>query len=288
MQQEPIAIDEDLCTLCGLCVEVCLGRILEQGEKAIDIAKPAWCNLCGHCVAICPVDAIRVGRDEPAPLPAEKPVTPEELQHLIRARRSTRHYEEKPVPREAIEDLIEAARFAPTGANMQSIAFTVVDDPQKINVIRDKVVANLEGRVRLWDSVAEAHEKEGKPIPDEYKTRVLVRDRYRNLVESAKNGRDTIFHGAPVVVLLHSIPTGLTPKDDADLMAMCMLLMAESLGLGTCLIGLLTAATTEDESLRDYIGLPKDHQVLTTMIIGYPRLKFSKAPGRKPVQVNWL
>jgi nitroreductase/NAD-dependent dihydropyrimidine dehydrogenase PreA subunit len=288
MQKEPIYIDEELCTLCGQCVEVCLGKILEQGEDIIDIAKPEWCNLCGHCVAICPVDAIRVGRDEPAPLPKEKSITPEELMYLIRSRRSIRHYQKEPVPRETIEEVMETARFAPTGANMQSVCFTVVTEPEKLNAIRDKVVVNLEGRVRLWESIAEKHEKEGAPIPEEYKTRVAVRDRYRNLVELAKSGRDTIFHGAPVLILFHGEATGVTPKDDADLQAMCMMLMAESMGLGTCLIGLLTGAVAEDESLKDFIGLPENHVLFTSMVLGYPVLKFDKAPGRKPADITWI
>lgn len=288
MQQGLITIDEELCTLCGECVNVCLGKILEQTDNVIDIVKPDWCNLCGHCVAICPVDAISVGKDEPAPLPKETPVTPEQLTHLVRARRSIRHYKEEPVPKELIEEIVDISRYAPTGANMQSMYFTVITDAGKINAIKDKVVANLEGRVQLWESIAEAHEKEGKPIPEEYKTRVAGRERYRNLVEKAKAGRDTIFHHAPVLILFHGEPTGVTPKDDADLMAMCMMLMAESHGLGTCLIGLLNSAVAADGSIKDFMGLPKGHELFTSMILGYPTLKFDKSPGRKPARVNWM
>ncbi len=288
MENKPIYIDEDLCTLCGLCVEVCLGKVLEQGSDIINIVKPDWCNLCGHCVAICPVDAVRVGRDEPAPLPKGKPVTPEQVMFLIRARRSIRHYKDEPVPRDVLEQILESGRYAPTGANMQSMNFTVITDPEKLNAIKDGAVRNLESRVNFWDSLAEAQEKEGKPIPDELKGRVLVRDRYRDLVTLAENGKDTIFHGAPALVLFHGEDTGVTPKDDADLMAMCMMLMSESMGLGTCLIGLLTSAVKEDESLKDFIGLPENHVLFTSMVLGYPRLKFDKAPGRKPLRVNWV
>lgn len=45
---------------------------------------------------------------------------------LIKARRSIRRYQKRDVPREVIERLIEAARWAPTGANIQPWHFVVV------------------------------------------------------------------------------------------------------------------------------------------------------------------
>lgn len=45
---------------------------------------------------------------------------------LLKARRSVRHYQRKEVPREVIERLIEAARWSPSGANIQPWHFVVV------------------------------------------------------------------------------------------------------------------------------------------------------------------
>jgi nitroreductase len=229
-----------------------------------------------------------VGTDEPLPLPHSIPVAPEQMIDHIRARRSVRHFRRQPVPRQELERIIDAARYAPTGSNMQSTCLTVIAAPGKIEAIRRQVLANLEKRVRHWESLAEAHEIHGTPIPEELRPRVAMRDRYRNMVEMAEAGRDVIFHQAPALILLHDEPAGVTPKDDADLAAMCILLVAHSMGLGTCLIGLLTAAMGEDPSLRDLAQLPPGHQVFTSLVIGYPRLQFRRAPGRKPARVRWL
>jgi nitroreductase/NAD-dependent dihydropyrimidine dehydrogenase PreA subunit len=288
MERRPITIDEDRCTLCGRCVDICPGEVLQARQDAIEIARPDWCNLCGHCVAVCADDAIGAGTDESLALPSERPVTPEQLMYLVRARRSTRKYKGDPVPKRLLEQVIEAARYAPTGANMQSMHFTVVEDPEKIGAIQARVVKNLDGRVGEWEALAEAHETEGAPIPEELKIRVEVRHRYRELVDKAQSGRDVIFYDAPVVIFLHSDPTGVTPKDDANLMAMGMMLMAESLGLGTCLIGLLNAAAVADERIGELIGLPRGHQVQTSMILGYPAVEFSRAPGRRATRVSWM
>ncbi|MBI4595039.1 MAG: nitroreductase family protein [Candidatus Tectomicrobia bacterium] len=288
--KSPVTIDKELCVLCGECVNICLGKVLESGETEIIVAKPLWCNECGHCVGVCPVDAIMVGKEEPLPLNRKDLiVNPEQLQYLIRSRRSTRHYLVKPVPKEAIEQIIDAGRYAPTGGNMQNVSVTVVTEAKTMTLIKDKAVESLERRVSQWESMAEKHIKDGTPIPDEHKVRVEGRDRYRNLLNLYQHQkRDVILHNAPVFIVLHGEPSGVTAKDNADLMAMNMMLMAESMGLGTCLIGIVTAATVEDGALRKLMGVPEGHQVFTDFVLGYPSAKYSKAPGRNPMKVTWI
>ena len=44
-------------------------------------------------------------------------------------RRSIRHYADRPVPRELLQKCVDAARLAPSGANLQPLEFVIVDDP---------------------------------------------------------------------------------------------------------------------------------------------------------------
>ena len=55
---------------------------------------------------------------------------------LVRKRRSVRSYRPDPVPREAIDRCIEAARLAPSACNSQPWYFIVADSPE----MRDKFV----------------------------------------------------------------------------------------------------------------------------------------------------
>jgi len=55
----------------------------------------------------------------------------------IRKRRSVRHYSDKPVPREALRNCIEAAAQAPSGANKQPWTFALVTDPAIKKQIRE-------------------------------------------------------------------------------------------------------------------------------------------------------
>ncbi|MDI9644852.1 MAG: nitroreductase family protein, partial [Candidatus Verstraetearchaeota archaeon] len=44
----------------------------------------------------------------------------------IKSRRSVRRYKEDPVPSELVERILDAARWAPTGGNIQPWRFIVV------------------------------------------------------------------------------------------------------------------------------------------------------------------
>ena len=64
------AVDEDLCILCGDCVERCqFGAIAVDGAWELDRSR---CVGCGQCTLVCPVEALRMERrpeDETAPPP---------------------------------------------------------------------------------------------------------------------------------------------------------------------------------------------------------------------------
>jgi nitroreductase len=61
-----------------------------------------------------------------------------ELFEAIFKRRSVRVYKEEPVKKRDIEKIIEAASWAPTGANLQPWKFIVITDPEIKNKISEK------------------------------------------------------------------------------------------------------------------------------------------------------
>ena len=55
-----VNIDQNLCTGCGFCGDICPRHIMEtitQNDEKNVIVSPERSNLCmkcGHCVAVCP------------------------------------------------------------------------------------------------------------------------------------------------------------------------------------------------------------------------------------------
>jgi len=74
------------------------------------------------------------GLDEPLP----EPFTEEELRvvhKLIYGRRSIRDWEDRPVPEELIEKVLEAGRAAPIGCNLGHLKFVVLTEPDEKKLI---------------------------------------------------------------------------------------------------------------------------------------------------------
>ena len=59
-----------------------------------------------------------------------------EFSELVRARRSIRRYQEKPVPKELLRELLETACWAPSGDNRQPWYFLALTDPQEIRRLK--------------------------------------------------------------------------------------------------------------------------------------------------------
>ncbi len=56
-----VAIDQDSCSGCGLCVPVCVGRAIEMvDKKARMVTDFPLCMSCGDCVAICPENSVKL------------------------------------------------------------------------------------------------------------------------------------------------------------------------------------------------------------------------------------
>ncbi len=62
-------------------------------------------------------------------------VDPKELLSLIKSRRSIREYIEKEIPKDVLLDIMEAGRWAPTGANLQPWHFVLVTDKKILNKV---------------------------------------------------------------------------------------------------------------------------------------------------------
>ena len=56
-----ISIDEEKCTLCGSCVDLCPAEepVLELGEKAVEVVDLDNCIECMACEVNCEYDALQ-------------------------------------------------------------------------------------------------------------------------------------------------------------------------------------------------------------------------------------
>ena len=78
------------------------------------------------------------------------------------------------------------------------------------------------------------------------------------------------------------------PKEDALLATQNILLAAEALGLGTCLIGFAVAAMRKDPGIKRVLGIPDDETVHAVIAIGHPNVEYARPAGRKPPVIRYF
>lgn len=268
-------IDPEKCNKDGICVAECPVKIIFQADKN-SIPNPvkgadAMCIRCGHCVAVCPAAAFthrEISPDDCMEVKKEQVPDTEQAAHFLRYRRSIRTYRKKPVDRESIENLIRLASHAPSGHNTQPVFWKVIYDTEKVPEITAMVADWLRYMVKNHPEIA-------GPM-------------HMEMVAAAYDmGVDVILRGAPHLVLAHG-DKNLSPAQNACVIAMTYLeLAAPAFGLGTCWAGFFNAAAMYWPPLMEALGLPENHVVYASAMLGYPKFRYHRMPPRKPARITW-
>lgn len=268
-------IDEDRCKRDGICVDECPIRILElkdnsQTPTPVDGAEQL-CIHCGHCVAVCPHGAFSLAdmKSEDCPsIRKDMAFGVEQIEHLLRSRRSIRTYQEKAIEKEKISKLIDIARYAPTGRNSQMIKWLVINSREKV---RDMSAMTIDWMRYLIN--------EKNLIAASYKL-----DRIVGIWDT---GYDIICRDAPGLVIAYA------PKEYGGAYIDCTIALtfldiaAPSFGLGTCWAGFFMMAATHWPPLQQSLSLPEGHACFGAMMIGYPKYKYQRLPLRKEPDITW-
>jgi nitroreductase/NAD-dependent dihydropyrimidine dehydrogenase PreA subunit len=263
-----LTVDQELCVKCGLCAAVCPRGLIQLSpgptENHVEL-----CIACGQCVAVCPVKALDNFR---APFAGQVPLesggifNEADVRQYLRTRRSVRGYHKKPVPREKLRDLMDIARFAPSGGNSQGISYCVVDRPETMRSLTEQTIA--------W---MEEAEQQRTPAAKTYTQYVAM---YRDY------GRDSILRGAPALVLGLADLNFARGRENTLLTLAYADLYAPSIGLGTCWAGLLEAAAFSGFApLIERLEVPDGKKLTGALMVGYPKFGFKRLPDRNPLEI---
>jgi nitroreductase len=160
---------------------------------------------------------------------------------LVKHRTSCRSYEPRPVLREHLELMLEAARLAPSACNKQPWRFAVVED----EAIRMRLI----------------NESFLKGIPMRW----------------AENAGAIIALGMEKSVITHKVATKISGVDypllDLGIAGEHLVLQAEELGLGTCWIGWI-----KPKKVRKIVGWPRSIEPVSLITVGWPATESKTRP----------
>lgn len=269
-------VDNEKCIGCTLCTQDCIVSDIEMRNGKAFI-KNESCISCGHCIAICPKNAVSTNHyDMNEVKEFDKDtfsITPENLMNFIKFRRSTRLFKNKEVENEKLEKILEAGRFTQTGSNMQDVSYVVVKD--KLQELRKLVLETLNdlGNKLLTDASTADYIKNY--------ARMWIK-MYNDFLENP-NGEDKLFFKAPALIIVKS-PSYV----NGSLASSNMELMVNALGLGTYFSGFLARAAVANPKINEFLGLKEGENLVTCMVIGYPRVTYKRTVPRKEISVEWI
>lgn len=264
-----IIVDKDACIHCGKCKQNCFHECLDASrEVPVEYAK---CVECGQCIAVCPVGAIHLENDEydctnmnEYGLRSENlpQIDSDLLRRFVKARRSVRQFKQnRPVEKEKIEKMIDAARYVGTAHNSQAFHFVVVQDKM------DEFMALAEKCMREDNEKALAEGKRVFQIESEiFKNRISWGAPAFIVVAMSRYTEGGIWEGGMATQILE--------------------LEGFSQGLGMLMSGCICNLVRDHEELAEWLGI-KGLKLVSANLIGYPDVKFYRdVPRRKP-DINW-
>ena len=269
-----ITIDETKCKQDGICSAECPRGIIRQEKGSYPTINPedeANCLSCGHCIAVCPHGALSlagVDIDDCPEIRSDLGVSREQAEQFLRSRRSIRVYQDKPIDRDLLNQLVKTASYAPTASNGQTVQWTIHQGRETLEKFSKTTIEWMERVIAAHpDSPAAGY--------------------FRPVVNRWAEGYDGILRSANTLV------TASAPKANANGLVDCSIalsyleLAALPQGVGTCWAGLLYGAMLAEPELVRAMGLPKGHTWFYPMMIGYPKFKYHRLPERKNPIVHW-
>lgn len=290
-----IKIFPELCSGCGLCVDVCKDFSLTIRDGTVSLADdPVFgCTGCGHCMAICPNGAIEIhGRtlspDDLFVLPINGgSMAYDDLCRLMQKRRSIREFSNKAVEPEILKKILDAAVTAPMGLPPSDVHVTVMEG-EKVRLFAFDFCRHLE-RMRWLVSpwfLALMRPFWGKANDEMF--RDFVKPLFRVYIDGMKKGHNVVTYDAPLALYFSGSPYA----DPADpiIAATYAMLAGESLGLGSCMLGgvhPLIQNGKRARRFREKYGIRYPSREGLIVIFGYPAVKYSKGIRRSFAHVHY-
>lgn len=183
----------------------------------------------------------------------------EVIQNILN-RRSVRVYSDEQIKQEDLDLVLKAGLFAPSACNTQPWYFTVIQDKD------------------LIDTLSSESKKEFVNHENEIFRKMAMNENYR------------LFYNAQTIIVISGEKSAIEPKIDCAAATQNMLLAAESLGIGSCWIGLVAFLFRSQRcpEFAKRLEIPEGYEPYYAITLGYKKYDNPNAPSRREHTVNYI
>jgi nitroreductase len=206
----------------------------------------------------------------------------QELEKLIKGRRSVRQWKKQVVSDDVLKKAIELATWAPNGGNFQGWRFVAVKNPAVIEKIAN-AVQSVADKVAGWPTEAQwkeeiaRHQKKSSFFREAPVCMAVFVNKYESVMDKILMARESFDPEArEILAFRRSAPTAV---QSAAAAVTTLLLALHNAGLGAAWLANPLIAKKQIESL---LKVPADMNLVCLVAIGYPAESPQK--DRRPVE----
>ena len=183
-----------------------------------------------------------------------------ETMRVIMERRSIRKYKSQQVADSELQQILDAALYAPNAMNQQKWHFTVIQNKDMLDKMVDIIKENI------------------------------INSGNEFFIKRVSTPGYHTFYNAPAVVFITADESAQWVEIDCGLAAENITLAATALNIGTCVItsaGLLFASE-KGNALRKELGIPEGYKFVCSVALGYKDCENPAAPPRNKEVINYV
>lgn len=189
-----------------------------------------------------------------------------ELVKAVTTRMSIRGYKSEPVSRKTILEILDVARWAPSGMNVQPWEFAVVSGPVLDEIKKAVQEKRAASPPPSPDMPPIYMQRRAKQVEEIVKS-MGGQEAYQKHLQS-RMAKGAQFYGTPAMIFVYNDKAlGTRNNLDIGLLVENILLVAHDKGLGCCVLGV---AATYADLIGSIIKLPEPKKIVTGFVIGYP------------------
>lgn len=181
----------------------------------------------------------------------------------IYARHSVRAYVPTTLDHATIQALLDAAVHAPTAMHVEPWAFVVVQDNALLQRLSDLAKPLFVEEVRHRNAHGASHS-------------------FDHFTRADFN----IFYGANALIIICAKPSGPFVAADCWLAAENLMLAANAIGLGSCVIGSAVAALNIHK-VKVELGIPDEYSAIAPIVVGVPSVDAQATSRKEPLILSW-